>query len=95
MKVQYREEMANHSDPESCGTHREVDIEALTGETSRPAIEPRNHESGAPTLLCEAEGHSVYDDNRKSCYTPCAVVDPEHAGKSIVQKLGDLIRVWS
>ena len=87
--------MAKHLDLESCVIHREVYGEALAGQISRPAIEPRNHESGAPTLLCEAEGHSVYDDNRKSCYTPCAVVDPEHAGKSIVQKLGDLIRVWS
>ena len=43
--------MAKHLDPESCVIHREVYGEALTGETSRPAIEPRNHESGAPTLL--------------------------------------------
>jgi hypothetical protein len=38
MKVQYWEEMANHSDPESCVAHREVWSEALTGETGRPAI---------------------------------------------------------
>ncbi len=87
--------MAKHLDPESCVVHREVYGETLAGETSRPAIEPRNHESRAPTLLCEAEGHSVHDDNRKPCFTPCAVVDPEHAGKSTVRKLGDLIRVWS
>ena len=87
--------MAKHLDPESCVMHREVYGEALAGETSRPAIEPRNHQFGAPTLLCEAEGHGVHDDNRKSCFTPCAVVDPEHAGKSTVRKLGDLIRVWS
>lgn len=86
--------MAKHLDPESCAVHREVYGEALTGET-RPAIEPRNHESRAPTLLCEAEGHSVHGDNRKPYITPCAVVDPEHAGKSTVRKLGDLIRVWS
>jgi hypothetical protein len=42
MKVQYREEMANYSDPESCELHREVQVEALTGETDRPAMEPRN-----------------------------------------------------
>ena len=62
--------MANHSGPESCGMHREVPIEALTGETDRPAIEPRNHNSGMPTLLSEAEGNMVYDDNRKSCADP-------------------------
>ena len=53
MKVQYGEEVANHSDPESCGAHREVCVEALTGETGRPAIEPRNDQFGMPTLLSE------------------------------------------
>ena len=62
--------MANHSGPESCGVHREVYSEALTGETDRPAIEPRNQESGMPTLLSEAEGNMVHDDNRKSCTDP-------------------------
>jgi len=45
--------------------HREVHVEALTGETDRPAIEPRNHNSGMPTLLSEAEGNMVRDVNRK------------------------------
>lgn len=62
--------MANHSGPESCGMFREGPIEALTGETGRPAIEPRNQESGVPTLLCEAEGHMVHSDNRKLCADP-------------------------
>ncbi len=62
--------MANHSGPESCGMHREVQVEALTGETDRPAIEPRNNYSGMPTLLSEAEGNMVHDVNRKSCIDP-------------------------
>ncbi len=62
--------MANHSGPESCGRYREVHAEALTGETDRPAIEPRNQDSGMPTLLSEAEGNMVHDDNRKSCIDP-------------------------
>ena len=70
MKVQYGEEMANHSGPESCGVYREVHAEALTGETDRPAIEPRNHKSGMPTLLSEAEGNMVHGVNRKSCTDP-------------------------
>jgi group II intron reverse transcriptase/maturase len=70
MKVQYREEVANHSGPESCGVHREVQVEALTGETGRPAIEPRNNYSGMPTLLSEAEGNTVHDANRKPCIDP-------------------------
>lgn len=62
--------MANHSGPESCGRYREVHVEALTGETDRPAIEPRNQDSGMPTLLSEAEGNMMHDDNRKSCIDP-------------------------
>jgi hypothetical protein len=57
MKVRYREEVANHSGPESCGDAREGADEALTGETDRPGIEPRNQEPGMPTPLCETEGN--------------------------------------
>lgn len=66
MKVQYGEEIANHSGPESCGTVREDRVEALTGETGRPAIEPRNQPIGAPTLLIEAEGNTSHDVIRES-----------------------------
>jgi len=62
--------MANHSGPESCGIHREVHAEALTGETDRPAIEPRNQEFGMPTRLSEAEGNTVRGVNRKSRTDP-------------------------
>ena len=62
--------MANYSGPESCGMYREVYVEALTGETDRPAIEPRNQNSGMPTLLSEAEGNMEHDDNRKPCTNP-------------------------
>ena len=66
MKVRYGKELANHSGPESCGGAREGAAEALTGETGRPGIEPRNQESGTPTLLSEAEGNMNQGDNRKS-----------------------------
>jgi len=62
--------MANHSDPESCGGYREVPVEALTGETDGPAIEPRNNISGTPTLSVHAEGNTGHDVNRKSCHGP-------------------------
>jgi len=61
MKVQYREETANHSDPESCVIHREVYGEALAGETGRPAIEPQNR------LLKEGYTH-VVDADLKSYF---------------------------
>lgn len=62
--------MANHSGPESCDGAREGAIETLTGETGRSGIEPRNQESGTPTLLSEAEGNTEQGANRKSCDGP-------------------------
>lgn len=50
--------------------HREVSGEALTGETSGPAIEPRNQESGVPMLLSNAEGNTGYGVSRLSCPDP-------------------------
>ena len=70
MKVQYGKEVANHSGPESCGGAREGVAEALTGETGRPGIEPRNPKSGMPTLLSEAEGNMLQGVNRQSCDDP-------------------------
>lgn len=70
MKVRYRKEMANHSGPESCSDFREGVAEALIGETGRPAIEPRNQDSGMPTPLSEAEGNTAHGDNRKPCSDP-------------------------
>lgn len=62
--------IANHHDPESCVDHREVGGEALTGDTDRPAIEPRNFESGMPTPYPMAEGHTQQGANRESCGDP-------------------------
>lgn len=79
MKVRYGKEMANHSGSESCGA------EALTGEPGRPAIEPRDQESGMPTLLIEAEGHTANGGNRKLCSDPAqstARFGPLHARRS-------------
>lgn len=50
--------------------HREVQGEALTGETDGPAIEPRNQELGMPMLLSEAEGNTEHGAIRQSCSDP-------------------------
>lgn len=49
--------------------HREVQGEALTGETDGPAIEPRNQESGMPMLLSEAEGN-IRDELKRRRHEP-------------------------
>ena len=64
--------------------HREVQGEALTGETDGPAIEPRNQEFGMPMLLCEAEGNTEHGVIRQSCSDParsetlCTSGSPSH-----------------
>ncbi len=70
MKVRYSEGLANHADPESCGGCREATIEALTGETGRPAIEPRNQEFGMPTEFHFSEGNTVHGVRCESCDDP-------------------------
>src|SRR5215467_9653015 len=82
MRVRYGKEVANRSGPESCDGCREEAVEALTGETDRPAIEPRNQESGMPTLLSEAEGNTEHGANRKSCSDPAREVSCTEAGRS-------------
>ena len=58
MKVRYRKGLANHPDPESCGGAREGVVEALTGESAGQPLSREIKQSGAPTLLSEAEGHT-------------------------------------
>jgi len=87
MRVRYREEVANRSGPESCGGARKGAAEALTGETDRPGIEPRNQESGILTLLSEMESDTEQGANRNSCNSP--------APSEIVSMSGTLLpRRW-
>ena len=64
--------------------HREMQGEALTGETDGPAIEPRNQEFGMPMLLSEAEGNTEHGVIRQSCSDParsetlCTSGSPPH-----------------
>lgn len=58
MEVRYRKGIANHPDPESCGGVREGVIEALTGESAGQPLSREIKQSGTPTLLSEAEGHT-------------------------------------
>ena len=58
MKARYRKGLANHPDPDSCGGAREGVVEALTGESAGQPLSREITQSGAPTLLSEAEGHT-------------------------------------
>ena len=58
MEESYRKGLANQPDPESCHGSREAAVRSVGRGTGRPGIELRNHESGVPTLYCQAEGHT-------------------------------------
>lgn len=87
MKVRYGEEMANHSGLESCRNARRGVAEALTGETDRPGIEPRNQDYRMPTWLRDVEGNTKQGVNRKSCNDPRRSKTPSMSG-------GLLYRSW-
>lgn len=70
MKVRHRKGIANHPDPESCGGAREGVVEALTGESAGQPLSREIRQSGAPTLLSEAEGHIVEGATRESSTSP-------------------------
>ncbi len=59
MKESYSEDLVNHTDPESCECAREGTFEALTGEPTGRAIEPRNQVilQGADLLMVKGRQH--------------------------------------
>jgi RNA-directed DNA polymerase len=70
MKVRHRKGIANHPGPESCGGAREGAVEALTGECAGQPLSREIRQSGAPTLLSEAEGHIGEGATRESSTSP-------------------------
>jgi hypothetical protein len=61
MREPYAEGVANRSGPESCVGTREGVGEALTGVRTGRVLSREIRESGAPTLLSEAEGNTFGD----------------------------------
>src|SRR5215475_7215131 len=58
MKESYRKGLASHPDPESCGSGRKASAEALTGAHAGQPSSCEIIQSGVPTPLSEAEGHT-------------------------------------
>jgi RNA-directed DNA polymerase len=58
MQESYIEGVASHDDPESCVGSREAAGEALTGARAGRVLSREIKDSGVPTLLTEAEGHT-------------------------------------
>jgi len=58
MEESHREEVAHHTDPESCACRREATGEALTGAHADPVLSCAIKLSGVPTPLNEVEGNT-------------------------------------
>jgi RNA-directed DNA polymerase len=70
MEESYREGVANHPDPESCGVVRKGGAEALTGAHAGQVLSREINESGVPTPLPPAEGHIRTGVSASPCWTP-------------------------
>ena len=87
MKVRYRKGIANHPGPESCGGARKVVIEALTGESAGQPLSREIKQSGTPTLLSEAEGHTGEGATREPSKGPTR-------SKTLSMRRSSLYRNW-
>ena len=58
MKVSYRKDLASHPDPESCDSGRKATGEALTGAHAGQPWSCEIRQTGVPTPLSDAEGHT-------------------------------------
>src|SRR3954464_1342253 len=90
MKVRHRKGVAIHPDPESCGAGREAAAEALTGEAAGQPLSRENEclERRRCYALRKATPGTA---PLRAVQGLHAVEDPEHAEKSFVQELGDLV----
>ena len=87
MKVRCRKGVANHPGPESCGGVREGAVEALTGESAGQPLSREIKQSGAPTLLSEAEGHTDEGATREPLAGPTR-------SKTLSMRRSSLNRNW-
>jgi len=63
MQESYREGLASHPDPESCGGAREGAAEASIGVHAGRVLSREINDFRGPTLLSEAEGTNRTDDS--------------------------------
>ena len=69
MQESYREGLASHPDPESCGGAREGAAEASIGVHAGKVLSREINDFRGPTLLSEAEGTNRTDDSASLCGT--------------------------
>ncbi len=80
MKESYREGVANHSDPESCVTHRKVRREALTGAQAGWVLSFESNDRERRRCQVKRKATRAASPTRDAGRLP-GVGDPRHAGK--------------
>src|SRR5580658_21696 len=88
MKESCREGIANHSDPESCGPHREVRREALTGAQAGWVLSFESNDRERRRCQVKRKAKRTAWPTRDGGRLP-GVGDPKHAGKLIAREPGD------
>jgi hypothetical protein len=82
MRELYVEGLAIHDGPESCADRREAAGEALTGVHAGRVLSRESKQSGVPTLLSEAEGHTAREREREFSVDPARSETPRMRGIS-------------
>src|SRR5580658_2896311 len=88
MKESCREGIANHSDPESCGPHREVRREALTGAQAGWVLSFESNDRERRRCQVKRKAKRTASPARDAGRLP-GVGDPTHAGKLVAREPGD------
>src|SRR5580658_649940 len=88
MKESCREGIANHSDPESCGPHREVRREALTGAQAGWVLSFESNDRERRRCQVKRKATRTASPARDAGRLP-GVGDPTHAGKLVAREPGD------
>jgi hypothetical protein len=70
MKESYREGLASHPDPESCGVARKGGAEALAGAHAGQVLSREITYPGVPTLYSPAEGNTGAGVSASPHWTP-------------------------
>ncbi len=91
MKEPYREDVASHSDPESCAGCREASREALTGAGAGRVLTREITSNGGADAVLVVGRQDLRVRYRKHSGGPPAVLDPVHAPKPLTREPGDLV----
>ena len=89
MQEPHVEDVANHNDPESCGAHREVHVEALTGGNAGQPLSFEIYLRGADRVVLSGR-HYLQSRHRHGDCKSLRSRRPWHAWTLLAREPGDL-----